>query len=105
MSDPSFEREFLEPTPQSLPRLAVRPGQQAVLIGRHHLCNLVFSDPTVSRRHASLTREDDVWILRDLGSTNGTKVHGELTARAPLHPGDLIALGGLQLVFTELTTD
>ena len=56
----------------------------------------------VSRRHAYLIRQGDALYLEDLGSMNGTFVnHKRLKAqrRTPIHPGDLIRIGLIQLIF------
>jgi len=68
-------------------------GSERLLVGRHPTCDVVLSDPSVSRRHAQLTFRDGVWVLQDLASTNGTRVNGERVGRTTLHPGDLISLG------------
>ena len=48
------------------------------VIGREVDCDLVVEDPRVSRHHAQLEVHDDGrMVLRDLGSANGTFVHGE----------------------------
>lgn len=62
-------------------------------IGRGDDCDLVLDEATVSRRHALLRRTPQGWDLRDLGSTNGTRVNGWRVERAALHPGDELALG------------
>lgn len=76
------------------------PEGDGLLIGRGSRCNLVLDDPTVSRRHAELQREDQGWLLTDLGSTNGTWVNGWRVDRAFVHDGDRIFLGGLAAVFS-----
>ena len=65
-----------------------------VLVGRHPRCTIVVDDPNVSRRHAELILRDGVWVIRDLGSTNGTTVNGEPVGRSQLRPGDLVGLAG-----------
>jgi hypothetical protein len=70
-----------------------------VLLGRSRECDIVLADPNVSRRHAELRREDSAWEIVDLGSTNGIKVNGRRTERAPLEPGDRITLGLTELTF------
>ncbi|MCZ6837162.1 MAG: FHA domain-containing protein, partial [Planctomycetota bacterium] len=42
------------------------------MIGRAEECNIILSDPHVSRYHAVLTHRDGVWLLTDLGSRHGT---------------------------------
>ena len=58
-------------------------------------------DNTVSRRHAELIpTEDGNWILKDLGSSNGTYVNGaRVTRNMPLKAGDQIRVGRTLLVF------
>ena len=53
-----------------------QPGQD-VLIGRDADCDIVSSNPTVSRRHARITHDGSGWTLRDEGSSSGTFVDGE----------------------------
>lgn len=68
-------------------------GQPELIIGRHEACDVVLSDPTVSRRHARLAFRDGSWVLQDLASTNGTTVNGRLVGRCALRPGDHLVLG------------
>ena len=48
-----------------------------VNIGRGDYNDVVIADPSVSTMHAKLQRREAIWILTDLGSTNGTFVEGE----------------------------
>jgi len=64
-----------------------------VTLGRHPECELVFDDPTVSRRHAILCRREDRWFLQDLDSSNGTWVNGRRVYDAEVRPGDEVCLG------------
>ena len=73
--------------------LARADGGRLVL-GRAPGCQLVFDDDTVSRRHAELRMTDGRWILRDLGSSNGTWVNGRQVMEAEVVPGDQVQLGG-----------
>jgi FHA domain len=57
------------------PRFAL-PINGTVMLGRSRDCDCVLTDPTVSRRHASLRYRDGTWWLRDLRSSNGTCVNG-----------------------------
>jgi pSer/pThr/pTyr-binding forkhead associated (FHA) protein len=47
-----------------------------VVIGRAPDCDVVIKDNKASRRHCKLTRQDDGFLLEDLGSRNGTFVDG-----------------------------
>ncbi len=71
--------------------------QSELILGRHHECDLVLSDPGVSRRHARLFFRDGSWVLQDLESTNGTTVNGVRVGRCELRPGDHLVLGGAHL--------
>jgi pSer/pThr/pTyr-binding forkhead associated (FHA) protein len=57
----------------------------------------VFADDTVSRRHAELCFAEGRWMLRDLGSSNGTWVNGRRIVEAEVAPGDDVQLGGCAL--------
>ncbi len=69
------------------------PPGEPQLLGRSTEA-LPLTDPSVSRRHAELTPADGQWMLRDLDSTNGTRLNGEpVRERSPIAPGDRIRLG------------
>src|SRR5205814_3408871 len=69
------------------------------LVGRESR-QLPLSDNTVSRRHAELVPGDDGWVLRDLGSSNGTYINGlRVTNRYILKLGDQIRVGRTLMVF------
>jgi hypothetical protein len=77
-----------------LPPPAVAPPGTQLLLGRSHVAQLRFADPTVSRRHAVLHRLDDGWLIADLASTHGTRVNGRPVRTATaLRDGDHLALG------------
>ena len=71
-----------------------------VNIGRADYNDLVIPDDSVSSAHAKLQRREGVWVLTDLGSTNGTVVDGEKVAgEAVLSPGATVRLGEVGLLF------
>ena len=77
-----------------------------VNIGRGDYNDILISDPSVSTMHAKLQRREDVWVLTDLGSTNGTFVEGErLTGEQPLSPGTTIRFGDVAALFEPLDDD
>jgi hypothetical protein len=73
-------------------------GDRAV-IGRSRDCDIVVSDPNVSRRHAELRRDENGWHVVDLGSTNGVKVSGRRVEQVALRDGDRITIGVTDLTF------
>jgi hypothetical protein len=70
-----------------------------IVIGRMSSCDVVLSDPNVSRRHAELRRSADGWVVVDLGSTNGTLVNDKLTREHRLSDGDKLTFGSSNLRF------
>jgi pSer/pThr/pTyr-binding forkhead associated (FHA) protein len=71
-----------------------------VNVGRADYNDLVIADPSVSTTHAKLQRKDDVWVLTDLGSTNGTYVEGDpVTGETALTPGTTIRFGDVAVLF------
>ncbi len=71
-------------------------------IGRAPDSSIVLGDPSVSSRHASLTRNRGRWVLRDLGSTNGTTVNGRRIAErgVAVRAGDEVAFGAVVMRLT-----
>jgi hypothetical protein len=79
-----------------VPRLAL-PQTGQITLGRSPDCDCLLSDLSVSRRHAALRRDGERWLLRDLGSRNGTRVNGlRVTDETEVRPGDAIVLGALR---------
>ena len=70
-------------------------------IGRLSSNEVAIPDTRVSRQHAVVIRSDDGYLIRDLGSMNGTSVNGEKVGEARLKPGDRITIGIASLVFAE----
>ena len=56
-------------------------------IGRRPSCDICLNYPNVSGVHCELSFKGGVWSIRDMGSTNGTKVNGERVLQLPLPPG------------------
>lgn len=64
-----------------------------LLIGRDETCDLVIAERQVSRYHASISIEQDRYVLRDLDSKNGTFVNGkEVEGAYSLQDGDEIQI-------------
>ena len=74
--------------------------QQAV-IGRDPACEVHLDHPSVSRRHAEIRRQpDSSFVIRDLGSANGTFVDGQrVVAWLPLAKGAVVQIGPYKLVY------
>jgi FHA domain/Domain of unknown function (DUF1707) len=81
---------------ERLPKLLLPhpSGAHPLRIGRDPGNGLRLSHETVSRVHAELSRQGGLWVLRDLGSTNGTTVNGRrVIGAAVVRGGDQVSFG------------
>ena len=67
--------------------------------GRHPDSDIFLDDVTVSRRHAIFRRTNGRFVVRDVGSLNGTYVNRERIDEAVLTTGDEVQIGKYRLVF------
>jgi pSer/pThr/pTyr-binding forkhead associated (FHA) protein len=67
-------------------------GRDLTLVGRKEECDLRLEHKSVSKMHCVLVKTDGLLLLRDLGSTNGTRVNGQRVRRAALLPNDQLAI-------------
>ncbi|AHY45311.1 Protein of unknown function (DUF2662) [Rubrobacter radiotolerans] len=68
-------------------------GKGPWTVGRSQDNDIVVSDPNVSRRHAQLIREENGFVIEDLGSTNGTLLDGAPIGRERIESGDELTFG------------
>jgi serine phosphatase RsbU (regulator of sigma subunit) len=71
------------------------------VIGRRGDCDIVFGDREISRQHAIIRRDDQAWVVVDLGSRHGVYVNGEPVSRQELRPGDRIGVGQRELLLED----
>ena len=76
-----------------------RLDQPMTAIGRHPDSDVFLDDITVSRRHVVVERVDDGYVLRDVGSLNGTYVNRTRVDEARLRHGDEVQVGRYRLTF------
>ena len=110
----AMEKQEARPAPAAplasvLVRSGARKGDRHQIrvpianLGRADYNDVVIADPSVSTMHAKLQHRGGIWMLSDLGSTNGTFVDGELASgEVPLGPGTIIRLGEVSLSFEPL---
>jgi pSer/pThr/pTyr-binding forkhead associated (FHA) protein len=67
-------------------------AKEMMLIGRQEDCDLRLDHKSVSKMHCVLVKTDGLILLRDLGSTNGTRVNGTRVRRAALLPNDKLSV-------------
>lgn len=97
-SDPGHVPAFLyvERGPGAGQLIPVKQG--LLIIGRASNCDLRLQHPSISRRHAQLLREGERFVLRDLGSQNGTFVNRvKLSGEQELRVGDELSVGNAVL--------
>jgi pSer/pThr/pTyr-binding forkhead associated (FHA) protein len=74
-------------------------GADFVTIGRAASNQIVVDHPSVSAYHAVLLRTGACYLLKDLNSTNGTRINGDCVSEAELKDGDTIRFGSVTAVF------
>ena len=75
---------------------AIEIAKDLVLVGRKEDCDLRLDHKSISKLHCVLVKTDGLLLLRDLGSTNGTRVNGQRVRRAALLPNDQLQLASLR---------
>lgn len=77
-------------------------GRPKAVIGRTMAADIQVPDQKVSRQHAMIAAQNGRFLVMDLGSTNTTQVNGQpVLAPRPLVPGDVIAVGNVELRYEE----
>jgi pSer/pThr/pTyr-binding forkhead associated (FHA) protein len=66
--------------------------KELTLVGRKEECDLQLNHKSVSKMHCVIVKTDGLLLLRDLGSTNGTRVNGQRVRRAALLPNDQLTI-------------
>lgn len=71
--------------------------RDVTVVGRREYCDVQIPHASLSKRHCVLVRTDGLLMVRDLATTNGTKVNGQRVMWAALLPNDRISLGGYKM--------
>jgi pSer/pThr/pTyr-binding forkhead associated (FHA) protein/serine/threonine protein kinase len=72
-------------------------------IGRDQNNDLILPAEDVSRFHTSIVSDKEGYLLKDLGSANGTQVNGQKIIKHILHNGDKIVVGGTTVFYQEVS--
>jgi pSer/pThr/pTyr-binding forkhead associated (FHA) protein len=75
---------------------AVELAKDLTVVGRDDDCDVRLDHRSISKLHCILVKTDGLLLLRDLGSTNGTRVNGQRVRRAALLPNDLLTIANLR---------
>jgi len=79
-------------------------GERSLIIGRSRGCDLQIPHSDTSRRHAEIYRTEAGFVLRDLGSTNGTLVNDRPVREHTLEPGDRIQISDSVITFCAISS-
>lgn len=92
-----------------MPRLIIQSEEQAGQIfelgsdsyrlGRINENEIVIQHKSISSHHAELTRDGNDYSVKDLDSTNGTRVNGERVKTSKLRRNDLLRVGNIELLY------
>jgi pSer/pThr/pTyr-binding forkhead associated (FHA) protein len=69
------------------------------MAGRSTAADIFLDDVTVSRKHAEFVRDGQHFVVRDIGSLNGTYVNRQRIEQAVLRSGDEVQIGKYRLTF------
>ncbi|GAA4727216.1 FHA domain-containing protein [Isoptericola chiayiensis] len=73
--------------------------QDRTVAGRSERADIFLDDVTVSRKHAEFQRDGDRFVVRDIGSLNGTYVNRDRIDAVVLHTGDEVQIGKFRMSF------
>jgi pSer/pThr/pTyr-binding forkhead associated (FHA) protein len=71
-------------------------AKDMTLVGRKEECDIRLDHKSVSKMHCVIVKTDGLLLLRDLGSTNGTRVNGQRVRRAALLPNDQVTIASFK---------
>ena len=71
-------------------------NKDLVLIGRKEDCDIRIDHKSISKLHCVVVKSEGLLLLRDLGSTNGTRVNGQRVRRAAILPTDQLQIASLR---------
>jgi pSer/pThr/pTyr-binding forkhead associated (FHA) protein len=66
------------------------------IVGRKEDCDVRIDHKSISKQHCVLVKTDGTLFVRDLGSTNGTRVNGQRIRRAALLPNDQLSFASIR---------
>ena len=77
------------------------PVEHGLVIGRDPECEVSLSGAGLSRRHVEIYRQGPIFVLKDLGSRNGTFLNGRRVQHGPVSPGSVLRISDFVGVFLD----
>ncbi len=75
---------------------AVEIEKDLIVVGRREDCDVLLDHKSVSKQHCVIVKNEGLLLIRDLGSTNGTRVNGQRVRRAALLPNDQLFIASVR---------
>jgi HD-GYP domain-containing protein (c-di-GMP phosphodiesterase class II) len=94
--------EFVVRSGKEAGRTVVVSTGQSISLGRLKGCDVVVDDEAASRRHCTVTAREDVCVVADLQSANGTFVNEKRIATVELQKSDKIRIGSTVIELTDV---
>jgi hypothetical protein len=89
---------------EGLPLQDIRLTKEKSILGKGDEVDVRVADDFVSKLHALIYFEKDVFYISDLGSSNGTFLNGEKVMKEELKDGDHIRIGHQPMIFKRVMT-
>ena len=86
-------------SPEGISSQQFYPIQRQLILRRKDSADIALNDPKLSRQHFQIYSDGKHYYIKDLNSTNGTKVNGELIKEKKIHPKDIIESGDFRFEF------
>ena len=83
------------------PRQRIQLTKESTLVGRNPACDITLDHGSISRQHCLMQITDRGLHVKDLGTTNGTKVNGASITESYVNPGDQLTMGHLVFILEK----
>jgi hypothetical protein len=83
------------------PRQRIHLTKESTLVGRNPACDITLDHGSISRQHCLMQVSDRGLHVKDLGTTNGTKINGVNINEGYINPGDQLTMGHLVFILEK----